>query len=631
VRQDTPSGSPGPSVRGAEDLAAAAQPALSILHLAIWFGLLTGETEVILVAAKKFLLHRMVLGSPQVAWMAPAMYLAIFALVAGLLLAAGRLRSRDAFPRIAFGVFAFLSCFSVLLVSKSLHRGAVLLLAAGVAVRAAQLFTTHRTAVSVFVRRTTPALLVCAVASTAVVNGVPWIRERLALAGLSAAPGAGPNVLFIVLDTVRAQSLSLYGYPRPTTPRLSAFARRGAVFERAVATASWTLPSHASMFTGRLLHETAVTYLRPLDRRFPMLAELFHRQGYLTAGFVANTMYCSRESGLARGFTHYEDYPWISAADLIDSSSLARFLVQRLDLMEHFKTLPLSGRKTAARVNRDLVEWLALPRERPFFVFLNYMDAHDPYPAPEPFGTRFGVPFADRDPWVEFEWQWGERQIAGKAKAYDASLAYLDDELGSLFGELDKRGLLDSTLVIVTSDHGESLGDHRLIGHGKSLYMSELRVPLVITFPGRVPAGKRIAEPVSLRDLAATIVELSGIEDRGVFPGRSLAVHWEGDSLAHREPAPPVVSELRPPHWAPLLPRWYPVRHGEMRSAVAGRHHYIRNGDTTEELYDLEQDPEEAHDLAATDEGRRALPALRAAIHSPPRGPEPEGPRLVAR
>ena len=138
-----------------------------------------------------------------------------------------------------------------------------------------------------------------------------FLGDRLGLAreaGRPLPPANSPNVLLIVLDTVRADHLSLYGYERPTTPNLEQLGKRGIRFDKARATAPWTLPSHASMFTGRWPHELGEKWMTPLRGNFPTLAEYLGDRGYATAGFVANVGYCSQETGLARGFTHYEDY-----------------------------------------------------------------------------------------------------------------------------------------------------------------------------------------------------------------------------------------------------------------------------------------------------------------------------------
>ena len=186
-----------------------------------------------------------------------------------------------------------------------------------------------------------------------------------------------PNVLMIVLDTVRAQNLNLYGYHRPTMPKLEQIAKTGVFFEQAVSPAPWTLPSHASMFTGRHPHELSADWTTPLDATYPTLAEILYQHGYVTAGFVANKIYCSYESGLNRGFMHYEDY-LVSPGQLIRSSALGREITNNLDLRQRFKYYDDLGGKSAERLNHDFLSWLSRQEQGPFFAFLNYFDAHNP-------------------------------------------------------------------------------------------------------------------------------------------------------------------------------------------------------------------------------------------------------------
>ncbi|MGH3113181.1 MAG: sulfatase family protein, partial [Gaiellaceae bacterium] len=354
-----------------------------------------------------------------------------------------------------------------------------------------------------------------------------------------------------------------------------------------------------------------------LDGAHPTLAEAFAARGYLTAGFVANTFYAGWESGLQRGFAHYEEAR-PEPRDVLGSLTLLRGLAKQEDVRRLLGNRPLLGRKLAPEVNRDFLRWLSAgSREgRPFFVFLNYFDAHAPYAPPPPFDERFGVPPPDRRPgmFLPEGRSWTEREIGVERTAYEASIVYLDHYLGRLFDELARRGLLRRTLVLVTSDHGEEFGEHGLMNHGNSLYWPSLHVPLLIAFPGRVPAGRRIAEPVTLRDVAATLYDLAlpGAAAPSL-PGESLARHWRDPRAPSGGAASPLLSEVR---WAPNLPEWYPVSKGDLRSLVAGRHHYVRNADGSEELYDVFADPWEQRDLTRQPAGRDLAARLRAALEA---------------
>src|SRR5207237_241264 len=165
---------------------------------------------------------------------------------------------------------------------------------------------------------------------------------------------------------------------------LEEIASTGVCFDRAVATAPWTLPSHASMFTGHFPHEQSADWQRALDSKYPTLAEVLSARGYRTAGFVANVVYCERSAGVARGFAHYEDFLF-SWERVARSSHLACYFADKFGL---WPCLP-EAHKDAGRVNHEFLKWLDAAGAGPFFVFLNYMDAHDPYVAPVPFKGRF--------------------------------------------------------------------------------------------------------------------------------------------------------------------------------------------------------------------------------------------------
>ena len=202
------------------------------------------------------------------------------------------------------------------------------------------------------------------------------------------------------------------------------------------------------------------------------------------------------------------------------------------------------------------------------------------------------------------------RDVALARDAYDDCIAYLDAQLGRLFAELDRRGVLARTLVIVTADHGEHLGEHELFGHASSLYAAEVHVPLVIVGPAGVPAGRVVREPVSLRDLPATVVDLLGDSPKDPFPGTSLARCWD-PAAAGRPSAGPVLSEVDAPAKGPANGGRSPVFRGPMKSLTAGEMVYIRNGDGREELYDLATDPQETRDLAGSPAAEAVLEGFR--------------------
>jgi arylsulfatase A-like enzyme len=505
--------------------------------------------------------------------------------------------------RAAAFIFAFLAFLSLLLMYKPLHGYAQLLLAAGLAAQTTRFIVARPEGFHVLVRRTIVWMMMLATVLAVGVHGWERLAEHRALAKLPTPPPGAPNVLLIVLDTVRAQNLSLYGYARPTTPKLDRFAKTGVRFDRAIATTSWTLPSHASMFTGRWTHELTTDWLMPLDGTDPTLAEVLSARGYLTAGFIANEKYVSRQFGLGRGFLHYEDI-LISWETIVRSSSLSDYIATLRWRLGYHDAL---GRKSAAQVNQEFLTWLSGQPRRPFFTFLNYYDAHTPYLPTKPFDTLFGSKNPGRKPITWYTWKGSPSDLQAEVDAYDGTIAWLDDQLGLLFGELEKRNLLENTLTIVTSDHGEEFGEHNLVMHGSSLYMPSLHVPLLIRFPARVPAGRSVPQPVSLRDLPATVVDLLELQGPALFPGASLARYW--NSRNGDEPvADPLLSGIS---FTPYLPARFPVSKGDMKSLVENDKHYIKNGDGREELYHFENDPAEEHDLVGTEATQALLQRLR--------------------
>jgi arylsulfatase A-like enzyme len=359
-----------------------------------------------------------------------------------------------------------------------------------------------------------------------------WSEHRQNASLPPALPGAR-NVLLIVWDTVRAANTSLYGYRRATTPNLEQLASRGVRFDLAFSSSSWTLPSHAGMFTGRWPHELRVDWKVPMRDGVPTLAGYLASRGYDTAGFVANLDYCAVETGLARGFAHYEDYP----LSLFDAFTRGVAIGRRIDVpssasaLESFvedrtgcwyDVLPRSREheKSAAAINKAFLRWLRRrPADaRPFFAFLNYNDAHTPYEVPDPSIPGFGLrpstashrrvlrAFTGVD-----KWNLSVEDVQMANDVYDDSIFYMDRQLGLLIDELDRGGMLAKTLVIVASDHGEHLGDHGLFFHGGSLYRQLVQVPLLMVGHERLPAGRTVAEPVSLCELPATVVDLLGL------------------------------------------------------------------------------------------------------------------------
>ena len=633
-----PGETPGPAVREAEERAGSERPApATILLLAIWIGLTAGFLDLGGLVFRKCLIdgefYRLGHGFP---WIIPTA-VATLVLVPGVALAlVARLRRRGVPLGIAVGLPAFVG-FLDLTAMLPLELWSSLLLSAGLAVQSARLVRPRRRACLRLARLMAPLLAGLVLALALATSGAHAWSEHRTIAALPPPPPAARNVLLIVWDTVRASNLSPYGYGRPTAPNLERLAARGLRFEHAFATSSWTLPSHASLFTGRWPHELSAGWKTPLDETYPTLAGRLGSLGYDTAGFVANLDYCGRETGLSRGFAHYEDYP-LGVLEVFSRYTALGCRVDRVSLAMVADVLaggrgggarpliPLSNEhaKRAPDVDRAFLDWLSWqrPRGRPFFAFLNYNDAHTPYEVPDDSARGFGIrPSSWHDRIVLQQWNLLDklkipyRDVTMVNDLYDDSIAYLDRRLGTLLNELGRRGVLDDTVVVVTSDHGEHLGDHLLFFHGCSLYRQLVEVPLVIVDPKGMPAGRTVAEPVSLRDLPATVLDLLGLAPSPAFPGRSLARFRNPGNENDPSAFEPLLMEIEKPTLLTNQGR-EPVAKGPMKALVAGGMHYIRSGDGREELYALDLDPEEKTDAAGLPDAREALEGFRDSLRS---------------
>ncbi|MEZ4588511.1 MAG: sulfatase [Gemmatimonadales bacterium] len=583
--------------------------AADLALLAIFAGLVGGWLDVLSLALRRVLVEPLVFVGHQVGWTAP---LAVVALYLGVALGVGllsRLVPRVPGWRLGLWTMAFLSVFGMLYNFPQVHRLAALVLSAGVATVTTRTLAAREPRVRQWLRRAAPAtLLVWAVWAGGSLVRDAW-RERRAGAALPAARAGAPNVLLIVLDTVRAMSLSLYGYARQTTPELERWSARGVTFDNAYATAPWTLPSHASLLTGRWMHELSADWMVPLDATYPTLSEFLAAAGYRTGGFVANTDYCSAEVGLDRGFSRYEDYV-LTPGQILRSSALWRAISRIETLRRLIGNYDNLGRKMAPDINRAFLRW-ADADPRPFFAMLNYYDAHRPYLPPDPWPDRFRTDDVSLN--VRYRKENGNEpnptpaRVQGAVDAYDGAIAYLDSEIGRLLAELESRGLLENTIVVITADHGEELFEHEIWDHGNTLYDPSVHVPLLILAPG-LPTAARVGTPVSLREVPATVVDLLRLAD-SPFPGRSLARWWDEGM------APPVPDTVfTGVRKVPRQPFWYPVSQGDVIGVQTGPLRYLRNlGDGTEQLFDHRTDRAELSDLAADTAWRARLEPLRRA------------------
>lgn len=441
-------------------------------------------------------------------------------------------------------------------------------------------------------RGTLPALLLLGVgASLAVPLAESW-SLRKAKAALPTPVSEAPNVLILLIDTFRADHSSAYGYERETTPRIDELAREGMLFEEAYATSSYTLASHASLLTGLYPHEHGAQWDVPLgfhECDCATLGGALQERGYVTAGFSANPFWFTEEHGFGRGFLEFDGY-FHSLWDAFHRTAFGRAVEQMI--LPRLGYLDIPARKQADFVNGRVLDWIDDRGDRPFFGFVNYFDIHDPYLPPEPYRSRFaGKPVGGIINWRinGLDPQLEPSVIQDEMDAYDGAITYVDEQIGLLVDALEDRGVLDNTILVVTSDHGEEFGEHGHVLHGHSLYRQSIHVPLVLWNPDRIPGGVRISTPVSNAATPSTVMDLVTGE-RGPFPWPSLMTA-EGDSVD----STPALAELVLKPWGPES---FPTFHGAMQSIADGRWHYIRHEVFGPELYDVEADPEEQDDLA---------------------------------
>ncbi len=366
------------------------------------------------------------------------------------------------------------------------------------------------------------------------------------------------NVLLITLDTTRADRIGCYGHASAETPAVDALAAEGVRFEYAYCQVPQTLPSHASLMTGAY---PATIGVRVNGERLeapspPSLAEVFSRAGYRTAAFVS-AFVLDGIFGLDRGFGRYDD---------------------RLDPAQS-RAGP-SVERAGANACDAALGWLDAQRAEPFFLWLHLFDPHSPYQPPEPYRGRI-------------------------ADAYDGEIAFADAQVGRMVSWLDEKNLRGDTLIVVAGDHGEAFGEHGETQHGFFVYEPTMRVPLVLSLPNRLPAGKVVGGPVGLIDLAPTILELAGLAPQEGHEGSSLVASWEDESPGFRPVYGECENSLRNYGWAPL----YSLTTEQWRFIDAPR----------AELYDRRNDLEERTNLternpAVVAELRRNLAELRESM-----------------
>jgi arylsulfatase A-like enzyme len=462
-----------------------------------------------------------------------------------------------------------------------------------------------------------------------------------------------PDILFIVLDTQRVDRLSCYGYDLPTTPNLDKFAATATRFETAIAPAQWTVPSHASMFTGLYPSEhTMVQSYSVMPENLTTLAERLRDGGYFTAGFCNNPLVGVINNGLRRGFLSFLNYSglltsrpnqagtssgWIgryrqwfkrqlsgvmtriqdafARSDWLLSLSFTPLMVPLWQTALSFKGNTAKSLEDTARL---LCDRPGIEPDQPVFAFVNLMGTHMPYHPPRRYIEQFAPHvLRDRDArnflqrfnsdvygWLApLTGALDEPQKKTLDGMYDAEVAAQDAQLGRFFDQLRQAGRLDNTLVVICADHGEHLGEKQFMGHSLSIYNELIRVPLIVQDPTQqLPQGSVVEAVVSTRRLFHTVLSAAGLADEAEQQLSLLPQQYQ-QPLSETDY---VFAEAIPPqNVVNLMQRRQPelVRDracDQPRRAVwIGQHKLIETGDQQVELYDVHQDPQEHLNLSA--------------------------------
>ncbi len=419
-------------------------------------------------------------------------------------------------------------------------------------------------------------------------------------------PAAGmdrtaPNIVLIVMDATRARNLGCYGYKRPTTPHLDRLAEGGVLYEQAISPGGWSLPSHASIFTGLYASRHGADdqhkYLQP---EYPTLAELLRAHGYHTLAFCENP-YVGPATGLDRGFEWFNRLPGNPPAQWVKKAVRARQRAR--NGMAKVLGQADSG---AAHINEQVGASLRRLQasDAPFFLFVHYEETHAPYRLPARF-ARFlpdGISLqqalrVNQDPWkylIKPE-SMKEEDFETLTALYDSEILYVDSRIGQLMDWLKALRVFDRTMFIVTADHGENLGDHRMMAHKYCLYDTLLHVPLLVHYPDGTVQPGRVPHQVQTLDLAPTILGLLGQSDSDTYRA------FQGFDLLSTTRREYTIAEQSRPDLTKFYTRFPGVDVSRFDRALrmirTERYKYIQASDGKHELYDLNQDPDEKRNL----------------------------------
>lgn len=419
-----------------------------------------------------------------------------------------------------------------------------------------------------------------------------------------------PNIILISIDTLRADHLSCYGYKRLTTPNLDHLAEEGVLFTNAYSTAVWTPPAHASMLTGLYPKDHGVVHQNSLRNEVPTIATLLRNHGYQTAGF-ANNSQVGELVGLNQGFDDfYEVWRGLSKKQILKR------------LIYHSKRIGGYIDDGASLTNKLVFNWLdkRWNEDKPFYLFIHYIEAHNPLKAPKPFKYKFLT--KDIREQVDMAKIWkvannplicltdelklNETEIEALHCLYDEEINYVDSKIGELTDFLVQKKLINKTILIITADHGEHFGEHGFYSHIASLYEPVVHIPFILRYPSEISSHSRSHQLVQHIDLMPTILEVVGVYEEGKLSltgrnlldclngeedSRILFAEWEGripyfirDRLKNVKDHP-LIERLKKPLWM--------ARSGNFKLIADDQGHY--------QLYNLKRDPDEKNNLCRQD------------------------------
>jgi arylsulfatase A-like enzyme len=414
------------------------------------------------------------------------------------------------------------------------------------------------------------------------------------------------NILILLIDSARADSFSCYGYPRATTPNIDKIASQGVIYTNAITTSSWTLAATASLFTGKLVSEhNTCDHNQYLSANNKTMAEVLDENGYETIA-VSDNSYVGSLTGLEKGFMNFN---YMKFGELSLTDKLLKLFKVLFELKKRISKEPIKYCNTLIQL-REMQHWLNNYHfQKPFFMYAHFNQIHYPYLPNIFFRNRFRRitrselknTNQDREYFIAGKKEMNESDFSVLKALYDGELAYLDWCFGRFFKFLEKKNILNNTLVIIVGDHGDNFGEHGLLGHGLCLYDSILKIPMIVRYPNRINPG-RVDYQVQITDILPSVIDLFGLkwnERNGIYgqnifnkemPNRDFAIseHAFQNMALFKRKVPEVDQSI------------INAYERSLHSIRTNGYKFIWSSNGKHELYNLKQDPQENQNLYFT-------------------------------